>query len=90
MAVTIYLINSEYMQDQNDVAAPSEIAQLFNRLLRRRAECNRIEPLSDCVLFLKQVVPVCVSVEGMGLGRDWGRLVFFLFFAPKACISRKF
>ena len=68
------------MQDQNHLAAPSEIAQqLFNNLLRRGTDSNLIEPLSDCVSFLKQVAPVCVCGSD-GAGEDWGKaVVIFLF-----------
>lgn len=37
----------------------------FGNLLRRSNDSNHIEPLSDCVLFLKQVVAVCVYVVGI-------------------------
>lgn len=46
-----------------------------NTFLQRSTESNRIEPPSDCV-FLKQVVPVCVSVVVMSLGRNRERPLF--------------
>lgn len=39
--------------------------QHFSNLLRRSTDSNRIEPLSDCVLLLKQVVATCVYVVGI-------------------------
>lgn len=39
--------------------------QHFSNFLRRSTDSNHIEPLSDCVVLLKQVVAVCVYVVGI-------------------------
>lgn len=52
------------MQDQNPTAR-AFAQHPFGNLLRRSNDSNHIEPLSDCVLFLKQVVAVCVYVVGI-------------------------
>lgn len=56
-----------------------------NTFLWRSTESNRIEPPSDCV-FLKQVVPVCVSVVMMSLGRNRERRLFTYLFLDWALL----
>lgn len=90
MRVTIYLINFKYMQDQSYPAAPNKIADAFTLSWERT-----LNPIASnhhpIVLFLKQVVPVCVCG-----GEKWGKAFviflpsFFFSFASRAFFSITF
>lgn len=72
------------------IRQPQAFAQQpFSSLLRSN-DSNRIEPMSDCVLFLKQVVAVCVCGRDRGQGQDGGRLLFFFFIASRTFFGIKF